>query len=315
MHQRRRLAVHALTLTLALGAAGALGAQETAERATDRSYPGRCAAGIPPAEARGYVPLPRGDVFCPLIADPKGMRSFVSYLRGDDADFATNVGSVGIADDFGFFRVGGGTAGNGVQLGVDGGVFAQFDLGTSSYDLINADYLIGFPLTMRRGGFSSRLRVYHQSSHLGDEYLLRAERPDRENLGFEALEVLLSQDLAALRVYAGGEYFLNREPETLPQKLLHGGVELRPSGALGLGSVGSVRLVAAADAKAIEEEGDWNVAVSARAGIEVGRPRDDATAPSRRWSLLFEYYDGQSPYGQFFLNDVRLVGVGFHFTP
>ena len=39
-----------------------------------------------PSEATGYVPLPRGDVFCPLLADPKGQRSFVSYIRETDDD-------------------------------------------------------------------------------------------------------------------------------------------------------------------------------------------------------------------------------------
>src|SRR5918993_895260 len=91
----------------------------TAEAAS--SGPSLCGTGIPEAEARGYVPLPRGDVFCPLLADPKGLRSFVSYLRGDADDFATNVGSVGIADVFGLLRFGGRRPGNGVQLSLSGG--------------------------------------------------------------------------------------------------------------------------------------------------------------------------------------------------
>ena len=272
-----------------------------------------CVPGIPQEEARGFVPLPSSDVFCPLIADPKGVSSFVSYLRGDAEDFATDVGSVGISDSFGFFRFGGSRRGNGVQLGLSGGVFAQFDLGTSSYDLINADYIIGFPLTMRKGGTSARLRVYHQSSHLGDEFLLRSEHIDRENLSFEALEAMLSQDVGPLRLYAGGEYFLNREPRTLPRKLAHGGIELHPGGALRLGTLGAVRLVAAGDVKVVSEAGDWDTGISARAGIEVGRARDGSTS-SRRWSLLYEFFDGPSPYGQFFQNDVRLSGVGFHFA-
>ena len=273
----------------------------------------RCGVGVPMEDARSFVPLPRGDVFCPVLADPKGVRSFVSYLRGDAAEFASDVGSVGISDSFGFFRFGG-TGDDGVQLGLSGGVFAQFDLDASSYDLINADYVIGIPLTIRRGAFSARARVYHQSSHLGDEFLLRAERPDRENLSFEALELLLSQDVGALRAYAGGEYYVNRSPVTLPRKLGHAGAELRPTAGARFGNVGLVRLVAAGDVKAVGEAGAWNVGVSARAGFEVGRPRA-GTVPERRWSLLFEFYDGPSPYGQFFNDDVRLMGVGLHFTP
>jgi len=50
-----------------------------------------------------------------------------------------------------------------------------------------------------------------------------------------------------------------------------------------------------------------------RTGLEFDRPRD--TDPQgRRWGLLFEAYDGPSPYGQFFRRDVRHYGVGIHFT-
>lgn len=307
-----RVAALAAALTLAAALHAPLAAQERAAESAERSTPGRCAAGITEEEARGYVPLPRGDVFCPLLADPKGLRSFVSYLRGDAAEFATDVASVGISDEFGLVRFGGTQAGDGVQISLGGGVFAQFDLGTSSYDLINADYVISLPVTVRRSGFSARLRAYHQSSHLGDEFLLRANRPDRENLSFEALDVLLSQDVSALRLYAGGEYYVNREPRSLPLKIGHAGAELRPRASVRFGNVGTARLVAAVDVKAVAGSG-WETGVSARGGVEVGRARE-GTVPSRRWSLLYEYYDGPSPYGQFFQDHVRLMGVGFHFS-
>jgi hypothetical protein len=44
--------------------------------------------------------------------------------------------------------------------------------------------------------------VYHQSSHLGDEYLLRGEDIQREKLSFESFELLVSQEVSALPVYA-----------------------------------------------------------------------------------------------------------------
>ena len=77
------------------------------------------------------------------LADPKGQRSFVSYLRERSEDADMDVGSVGISDAFNLFRFGGSKAGNGFQVSLQGSVFAQFDLDASSYDLINADYIIG----------------------------------------------------------------------------------------------------------------------------------------------------------------------------
>ena len=74
-----------------------------------------------------------------------------------------------------------------------------------------------------------------------------------------------------------------------------------------------MRFLAAADGKFVRADG-WDTALSVRAGIEVGRGRETPGSPSRRWSLLYEFYDGRSPYGQFHQQDIRLRGVGFHFT-
>ena len=274
------------------------------------SYPARCGVAGAPSDVGLYLPLARGDVFCPLIADPKATRSFAAYQRGNETDLATDIAAVGIADQFPFFRAFATRPGNGIQLGVAGAVFAQFDLGSASYDLLNADYIIGLPLTFRAGPLSGRLRAYHQSSHLGDEFLLRPNPPKRENLSFESAEGLLSLDLLALRVYGGGEYFVRRDPIDLPERLWHGGAELRlPVVDVGMETLG---LVAAADTKVVRDTAQ-RVGVSVRAGFEFARPRE-AELGSRRWSILAEYYDGPSPYGQFHRQQVRLTGIGLHFT-
>ena len=66
--------------------------------------PTLCGVAVPADEAGRFVPLPVGDVFCPIVADPKGIRSFVSLL-GETSDAPeTLVGSVGIGDSFGMFR-------------------------------------------------------------------------------------------------------------------------------------------------------------------------------------------------------------------
>jgi hypothetical protein len=280
------------------------------ERETPHEY---CGTNIPPDEAMGFVPLPEGDVFCPLIADPKAAYSFVSYVRGTSSSpLGTDLGSVGVGDRFGLVRWGGPRPGEGLQISLEGGVFAQFDLDAPSYDLINADYLIGAPVTFRWRGLSARVRLYHQSSHLGDEFVLRS-RIQRENFAFQSAEGMLSLDAGPLRVYAGGEHMFNGTPSSVETELLHGGVELRQrASALRFGPVASVRLVAAADVKAVEDL-DWETALSVRAGFEISRAHETQHA-SRRWSILAHYYDGPSPYGQFFRSNVRYYGAGLHFA-
>ena len=265
----------------------------------------------PTSDRGAYLPLPRGDVFCPLIADPKATRSFAAYQRGNETDLATDIAAVGVADQFPFFRAFAGRAGNGLQLGVAGSVFAQFDLGSPSYDLLNADYLIALPLTFRAGPLSGRIRVYHQSSHLGDELLLRPNPPKRQNLSFESAEGCSPSTCPPCASTAAASR-CRRDPANLPDLLWHGGAELRPRGTVSVGAVATIRLVAATDVKLVSDSAT-RTGVSVRAGFEFARPRE-GEVESRRWSLLAEYYNGPSPYGQFYRQQVRLTGVGLHFT-
>jgi hypothetical protein len=271
----------------------------------------RCGTGVHEAEAVGTVFFPQDQIFCPIVADPKEARSFLSFLRGtfrsleDPIGEGTLIASVGLGDSFGLVRWGGPKSGEGVQLDVVGSIFAQFDLGTPSNDLINADYIIGLPLTFRRNGFSVRAKLYHQSSHLGDEFLLSSEDIVRENLSFESVEVLMSLEAGFLRGYAGAEGIFRREPDTLPSSLFHAGIELRS------GRARKVQLLAAVDIKSTEMH-DWSPAVSGRIGLEVGRPGPSGH-PGRLIMLLLELYEGPSPYGQFFQDDISYIGAGIHF--
>lgn len=270
--------------------------------------PGSLCASSVAAEGRsGWVWLPRGQVFCPLVADPKGERSFVSYLRGDFATIAepepgarTDIGAVGLSDGVAIVRWAGARPGDGVQLDLAGAVFAQLNLGLPSFDLINQDYLVGLPLTFRRGGFSGRLRVYHQSSHLGDEFLL-ARQPERVNLSFESFELLLSQEIGPVRAYGGGETFFRKEPDELASRLVHAGAELHQP------VFGGLAAVAALDLKAVDQEG-WTTSWSASAGMEIARI-GGAGHPSRAISLVAEYYNGAAPYGQFYRDNIEYWGL------
>ncbi len=272
----------------------------------------RCGAGVETGERAGSVFLPGGTLFCPLAADPKAASTFASYVRGDFATLAnapagtnTNIAAVGIAYGIGLLRISAAGEGTGLQFGAEGAVFAQFNLDAPSFDLINADYLVGLPLTFRVAGFSARFRVYHQSSHLGDEYLL-SQHPERINLSFESAELILSQELGPIRLYAGGESTFRRVPSSVAARLGHAGLELRPA------SFGAGRLVAALDVKLVDD-GGWKAAWSARAGIEIAR-LPGAGGPSRVVSLLAHYYDGAAPYGQFYRQNIRFYGIGLHFS-
>jgi hypothetical protein len=259
------------------------------------------------------VGLPRGEVFAPLMADPKEPEFLLSHLwmRSDHRD--SRVGAIGLGQAFGLIRWPERTPGDGLQVSVSGAVFAQFDMQTGSKDLLNADYLIGLPVTYHRGAFSARARLYHQSSHLGDEYLLRTQpQPQRVNLSFEALELLLAGEAGPFRVYGGGEYIPWRVPPDLKAGRLHGGLEYRQTSPLfRVGVVGRARLVAALDVRSWQQQ-NWRPGWSARGGLELAPAREDGGL-GQRLALMVHVYDGPSPYGQFYPVEITSLGVGAHF--
>jgi hypothetical protein len=175
---------------------------------------------------------------------------------------------------------------------------------SSSFDLVNADYLVGLPLTVRYEDFSTQLRVFHQSSHLGDEFLLRT-RTNRINLSYEAVDLKASYEFAdVVRLYAGGGYLFGQTPTNLDQFWVQYGLELTspwPSRAA------KWRPIAAVDVKQ-HEENDWNADISARAGIEI-----DGVLLTRKLQILLEYFTGHSPNGQFYKDKVEYFGIGTHF--
>jgi hypothetical protein len=247
-------------------------------------------------------------LFAPLIADPKQPRLLGAFtaVHFPAREFTAVTAAVG--DDVGIFRWPRGKGG-GVQVGLAGGVFAQFDLDTPSMDLINADYLIGLPVTFRRGRLSGKAQFYHQSSHLGDEYVLR-EPGARINLSFESLALLLAGDLGSCwRVYGGGEYLIGRDPRTLGRAIERVGAEYRGgSTSVTLGPMGRAHPLAAIDLRSWEQN-DWLPGVSLNAGFEFLPDNASPEWSGRTWSLLLMFYHGPSPYGQFYSETISLAGA------
>jgi len=251
--------------------------------------------------------FPKDDVFRPLTADPKEPRFLVSYqrVRFREANDSINAGFIGFGENFGLWGKRQEKGCDGWQIGVLGAVFSQFNLDGPSTDLINSDFLMGFPLTWRYGILSGRVRAYHQSSHLGDEFILHRPGFQRINLSFEEIDSLVSLDLWWARLYGGGGFIVHREPE-LKRGKAQWGIELRSSKGVGF-IIGSPIVIAAADFKSFEQQG-WNVNSNVVGGLEWYAPR-----ATRRMRLFVNWYYGYNPYGQFFTQKVQTVGIGFYF--
>ena len=245
-------------------------------------------------------------VFEPLLADPKEPQFFATYLWVRSTRLASRLGSVGLGQTIGLVR------GEHWQVAVAAGVFSEFNMRSSTTDLLNTDYLIGLPVSYRRGSFATRLRVFHESSHLGDEYLVHTNAK-RVDLTFQAVELLVAEEASRWRVYGGGAYVFAHSPADLKPGVVHGGLEYhQPRALLRLGRFATGRLVAGVDAKATQEH-KWQVGWSVVTGLELGDPLV-ALGSGPRWSVLLKAYTGPAPYGEFYRDHVSSVGLGVGFT-
>ena len=245
--------------------------------------------------------FPMGDVFRPLIADPKQPQFFASINSFRSSGERYTMASVGFGETFGVYRFFGSREGDGLQLSVEAALFAQFNLNTPSYDLIDEDYTVGIPVTYRYGDNSLRFRLYHQSAHLGDELLLSANHPERINLSYEATELIYSREWREWRAYGGGEYLVRKEPADLKPLSAHWGIEYRGSKPV----VWNGRPIGGVDMKSLDEH-DWAVDTNVKVGLEFGHPNPG----QRRLRLTAEWYNGYDPHGQFYDNKVEYFGLG-----
>ena len=254
----------------------------------------------PAARPSGGTELfPAQRLFPAPIADPRWPRFDVGYQGYFDDVELGNVAAVSFGENFPLVSGAAPFAGR-WEVGIQGGVFSVFDLDSYSFDLINSDFIGGVTTAYRRGRFATTLRFFHQSSHLGDEYLLRSPI-DRVNLSFEELALLVGYDFfGMLRLAAGGGYIVHREPADLEPGSLQVCADFEsPRPFAG----GHLRPIAGVDLQ-FREESDWELDRSVVAGLQV-----ESTRMGRiKMRMLLEYYGGRSPNGQFYVREVEYLG-------
>lgn len=168
-----------------------------------------------------YVEQPRVDgiwfpqatvLFAPLVADPREP-TYSAALRIGDKVIGQIVAAVSLGDDFPIFRWRNVFRWHGdLQIGISAGVWAVFNywhvphIDPSSCELVNTDYAVGIPLTYAVNKWSFRFRIYHISSHLGDEFLVNHPYyiTHRKNPSMEAIDFFTSYQASRyVRLYFG----------------------------------------------------------------------------------------------------------------
>jgi len=264
--------------------------------------------------------FPSGEFVPGFIADPMRPGIYAGVIstsfdrpsvlaRGDRA---INLGAIGVGGSFGlwsFERPAPGGRTDGVRLDLFIATFSQFNLSVREADLLNADYIVGPSVRIRRGPWAGRFRTYHQSSHLGDELLLGSPQLERVSITFEALDAALIRRLrigpAAVRAHAGGGVILRSDTDLAPG-ILEGGVEVRSAAPTAGPLAPRVQPVAAVHLRSLELR-DWGTTTSVRAGIEIR-----SVTGRRGVRVLGVLTEGFLPFGQFF-SDTELWKAGLEF--
>lgn len=274
--------------------------------------------------------FPKGQLFAPILLDPLEAQVYGSALpyfnttgerqvgtsTFDTRDRDLNRGTI-VPFAFGFhkpfYRVT--TApGQAHEFGMDVASYTQFQVfndtsrtakkpGQLTYNLINNDYRLSFWYSLRKGRNSYRVRVYHLSSHLGDDYLIRYQinfkTPNAVN--YELLDFSISRDLpSGLRLYGSLGVCLRKTEDRQRFNAQVGAYYRQPGNK-------RQRLVGGFDAK-FWQQTNFRPGIHAGIGYELGRSVQNLTA-------LLDLYYGYRPYGQFERQTVSWAGIGLYFNP
>lgn len=141
-------------------------------------------------------------LFRTLLADPRQINYSVGWRFNDQA-LGKNIIDISFGDTLAIYRWNNIFHGE-LQLELEGALWGTFNPLSEDSPLINADYYVGFPITYAFGRWQFRLRGYHVSTHLGDEFILGQSYIDRRNPSAEFIDFFVSNDFTdEIRYYAG----------------------------------------------------------------------------------------------------------------
>ncbi len=169
------------------------------------------------------------ELYQPMVADPRQLNYSIGY-RSSDKVIGNDTVAISFGDDFPIFRWLNVLPWQGdLQIGLEGGIWSVFNVNVKGYnpqggaELVNTDYYIGIPISYAVNKWSFKFRIYHISSHLGDEFLVNhpeyvynAPNPNskikRRNPSYEAIDFFSSIQISdAIRIYVGPGFILNSD--------------------------------------------------------------------------------------------------------
>lgn len=263
---------------------------------------GLLAATLPAAGAAAQF-FPGGPTFTHPLAHPRPTALYgrvLSVSRGESAFGAEREAEAGAGATIAVMRLGGGA--RPMSLGLGLGVVARFSLDDPRSALISTDWTVGLHAAAHLARWRLDLNVYHESSHLGDEYLDRFDAA-RVDWTREVGSVWASRSLGeAFTLHAQVSYALLDELDLARGA---GGLGVDYRGRLGSALGATVRPIAGVyfESQAFAR---WRVTSTGRVGVALD-------SGGRSVSISLVALDGLSSQRQFFGNRSRYVGLELRF--
>ena len=221
--------------------------------------------------------------------------------RGDSRFGADREAEVALGENFPLVSLRGGS--HPVALGFGSQVYTRFSLSDSKSSLISQDFVVGINATADLGRWDLTLEVYHESSHLGDEY---GDRFGVTRLDWtrEVAALWATYVIGAFRISGSASYVLLDELDLDPPGVafavdwrgkpigrLFGG-HLRPLGGIYSEANGGT---------------SWRVSTSAKLGLVL------PSVSGHELGLALIAHDGLSTQRQFFRAKSRYLGMEVRF--
>lgn len=241
------------------------------------------------------------ELFHRLLADPRQAQTSLRYYRLEGQD----VGDVALGNTWGMRRWHLGKDGQwAVQSDVEGMGYSRFRLSGSINEFQTIDFFANLPVEIRRGGASGRLTLFHESSHLGDDYFRRTK-----DAGFrysiEGVRGVLSfEPFDIARFYGGSSYLLHAIP-SLRRGTFQAGLELKTPDLRWMQYPCWLYLAEDLQSK---EQAQWNLSSNTELGFRIAFP-----GTPRSLRIHGGYFTGHSEFGQFLARKENFFNLGTSF--
>ncbi|MBA3555373.1 MAG: DUF1207 domain-containing protein [Gemmatimonadales bacterium] len=225
----------------------------------------------------------------------------ISARRGESQFGREQEAEVALGENFPLVSLRGGP--HPISLGLGSQVYARFSLEDAQTAMISHDWVVGINTTAALGRWDVTLQLYHESSHLGDEYGDRFATT-RLDWSREVLAGWAGYTAGPWRFSANASYAVV-DALGLPRTAGAAAIDFKSRPALGV-TGGRLRPTAgvffAADAATA-----WRVSASARLGVAV------PTGSGGEIGVALIAHDGLSTQRQFYGRKSRYVGVELRF--